>query len=257
MSNHHFYKYQGTGNDFIMIDNRSAQINWSDEQIIRLCDRHFGIGSDGLILIQHSQEADFEMVFFNPDASKSFCGNGSRCAVAFAHKLKMIGNECRFVAIDGIHTGKILKNEAVEISVQDVQVIEQIKNDYFIHTGSPHYIRYTTDLEKINLINEAHLIRYNDRFSEKGTNVNFVQHEKDHIKVRTYERGVEAETLSCGSGVTACALSFAHQHNDLNKIKVITRGGELIVHFIQDQNKFSQISLTGPAQLVFKGEVDV
>lgn len=252
-----FYKYQGTGNDFIVIDNRDSKKVFSTDWIKKVCDRHFGIGSDGLILIENAADSDFEMVFYNPDGSKSFCGNGSRCAMAFAAYLKIITTEGSFTAIDGKHMGKIISPLEVSISVKDVSSFENIGQDYFIHTGSPHYIIYVNDVDSIDIINDAHKIRYNTRFEKEGTNVNFVQILSEGIKVRTYERGVENETLSCGSGVTACALSYAIKNAEIKSCKVISKGGVLNVRFERENNSFSKIQLIGPAQFVFKGEIDV
>ncbi|MFZ5551598.1 MAG: diaminopimelate epimerase [Bacteroidota bacterium] len=251
-----FYKYQGTGNDFIMIDDRDKKFPRGDSALIqKMCDRKFGIGSDGLILLDNCSEADFELIFFNPDGSKSFCGNGSRCAVSFAQKLGITGNECSFKAIDGLHRGIIHPDGLVSISVKDVNGVEKDNIHFFIDTGSPHYIVYVNELDKLNIIGRAQTIRYSDRFKEAGTNVNFVQEGDGFIKVRTYERGVENETLSCGSGVTACALSYAVNHPGINDCLVETRGGNLKVSFISGENDtFTQVTLTGPAHFVYKGE---
>ncbi len=255
MSTFSFYKYQGTGNDFVLIDNRTKHFEGQNRKlIVQLCDRKFGIGSDGLILIQHSTEADFEMVFFNPDGSTSFCGNGSRCAVAFAHRLGLIGDSCTFKAIDGLHSARIMDTE-VEISIRDVSFSEVVSPPHFIHTGSPHYVAYVDKLDTFPLLEKARAIRYSAPFAEKGTNVNFVEIQSDRIRVRTYERGVEDETLSCGSGVTACALSFAIATQHPSPCRVETRGGLLQV-FYQSSNyrDFTGIFLRGPAEAVFKGE---
>lgn len=220
-----------------------------------MCDRKFGAGSDGFILVEKSKEADFEMVFFNPDGSKSFCGNGSRCVVAFAKMLGIIGDSCTFKAIDGLHTGKISADGSISISVKNISDVEKDNIHFFIDTGSPHYIVYVNDLDKVNIVSRAHTIRYSDRFKEAGTNVNFVQEVDNHIKVRTYERGVENETLSCGSGVTACALSFAIAHPGTNECLVETKGGMLKVNYISGENDtFTGVTLTGPAHFVYKGE---
>lgn len=253
-----FYKYQGTGNDFIIIDDREETFDVNNHSLIHfLCDRKFGIGSDGLILIRKHPKLDFAMIFFNPDASKSFCGNGSRCAVQFVTDQKMFPLHLfSFEAIDGNHTG-ISENGKVTVSVNNVKECVAEGNDYFLHTGSPHFIKYVNDLDKTEIIEEGRRIRYSEKYLPGGTNVNFVETENDHIKVRTYERGVENETLSCGSGVTASALSFALKKNCPSPVKVITKGGELEVRFKREGNSFSEITLTGPAQFVYKGEINV
>lgn len=197
------------------------------------------------------------MIFFNPDASKSFCGNGSRCAVQFVADQKMFSaNVFTFEAIDGDHTGKT-ENGKVTVSVNNVKECVAEGNDYFLHTGSPHYIKYVNDLDSVEIIEEGRKIRYSEKYLPGGTNVNFIEAGKEGIQVRTYERGVEDETLSCGSGVTAGALSYALKTNHPSPINVITKGGALEVHFKREGNQFSEIALTGPAQFVFKGEIHV
>lgn len=252
-----FYKYQGTGNDFIIIDDRSEEFDDTNIDLIqKLCHRKFGIGSDGLILIRNHSDLDFTMLFFNPDGSKSFCGNGSRCAVKFCYDLKIISDpQTKFEAIDGIHTGKMEK-DSVSISVNDLKECRKEGDDYFLHTGSPHYIHFDHEIEKINVVNEGRKIRYAETFSPGGTNVNFVENCGKFIKVRTYERGVENETLSCGSGVTASALCSAWVHEMPSPVSVVTPGGILKVDFKKENQKFSDIVLTGPAEMVFKGEIN-
>lgn len=253
-----FYKYQATGNDFILIDNRKHIFPKSEKNIRLLCNRKYGVGSDGLILIENSAEADFEMVFYNPDASQSFCGNGSRAAVKFAHYLGMAGHTLSFMAIDGKHMANI-KNNRIEIKMKDVTQYETGNGYYFISTGSPHHIEYKNNIDLINIVEEGKKIRYSNKYKPAGTNVNFVQIiDANHIYVRTYERGVENETLSCGTGVTACALSFALHTNIENKCTVKTKGGELEVSFKKNtKGSFTDIWLCGPAEFVFKGEIEV
>lgn len=251
----HFYKYQGTGNDFIMADNRDESISLSTEEIIHLCDRKFGIGSDGIILIEKSDEADFYMNFYNPDGSKSFCGNGSRCAVRFAQFLEVTSNIGSFIAIDGKHAF-VSNLEEVHIHMRDVFTTSKQGEHFIINTGSPHYIIYTDSLEDINVVEEGRKIRYNAEFKGEGINVNFVQEKSNKLFIRTYERGVEDETLSCGTGVTAAALSFGLRHPDKNELKVTTRGGELQVKWNRNEDgSFSEIYLCGPAQYVFDGHI--
>jgi len=253
-----FFKYHGTGNDFVMMDNRSGEFRLTKEQVIRLCDRHFGIGSDGLILVGNSEEADFDMDFFNPDASKSFCGNGSRCAVHFAQTLGMIEKTCTFKAIDGIHEA-VIDGPQVRIRMQDTGKLSNDGIDDVLHTGSPHFIRYVENVDSIDLQEMAKGIRFSEKYRAQGINVNLVQVTGPaSIKMRTYERGVEDETLSCGTGVTAAALSFGHRHPGVDKVEVSTRGGLLGVEFSAlNAGGFSNTWLSGPAQCVFEGEIEL
>ncbi len=254
-----FYKYQGTGNDFVVIDNRSLNFDKNNIELVkRMCDRKFGVGSDGLILIEEHAEYDFNMVFYNPDGSQSFCGNGSRCAVAFAQKLGMINQEARFNSTDGYHEAKILENGVVSLKMHNVYNVEIGQDYHFLNTGSPHYNIFKTEVEHMDVVKEGREVRYNDRFKEEGTNVNFIQPQGEGIRVRTYERGVENETLSCGTGVTACALSWAIQ-NELSsgEVQVIAQGGQLSVSFQKQNDSFEDIWLTGPATFVFEGNIEL
>lgn len=252
-----FYKYQGTGNDFIMLDNREGQISLTKEQIVRLCDRKFGVGSDGVILIEKSDDTLFYMNFFNPDGSQSFCGNGSRCAVNFAKELGIHGNTKAFTAIDGIHEFDF-SDDVVKIKMKDVNQVKQLGSDFVLHTGSPHFVKYVSDPSDIDIINEARKIRYSDDFKAEGINVNFVSENKDHITMRTYERGVEDETLSCGTGVTAAALSYALRHPGTSRVDVITRGGKLEVRMNScGARQFTDIWLCGPAAFVYSGVIEI
>jgi diaminopimelate epimerase len=256
-----FTKYHGTGNDFIMIDNRDLRFDLNSQQIQHLCDRHFGIGSDGLILIEpprhHGQ--DFYMNFYNPDGSSSFCGNGSRCAVKFASELGMIAESCSFAAIDGPHEATLSKNE-IAVKMKDVyEIVHRGDGAYFLNTGSPHYVQIVRSVEQIDIHSEAKPIRYHEDFAPSGTNVNFIEKLSNNmIRMRTFERGVEDETLSCGTGVTAAAIVFAiHEQLD-GEIQVHTRGGELAVSFDKNiKNHFSNIFLKGPAKKVFSGTISV
>lgn len=250
-----FSKYQGTGNDFILIDNRSGKfINNKIDFARKWCDRRFGIGSDGLIFIEGSVYADFKVDFYNPDGSQSFCGNGSRCAVRFAIEIGVSSkSELSFEAIDGLHKAKLLDND-ISILMKDVTEVKTIVADYFIHTGSPHYISFDEKQEK-DIIEFGKKIRYSDEYKPGGTNVNLVHTiSGNHIQVKTYERGVEDETFSCGTGVTACALAYAEKNN-LKDGTVITdvRGGRLNVKFESYANGYRNIWLTGPAEYVFEG----
>ena len=254
-----FYKYQGTGNDFVMIDNRELLLDKNDISIAKqLCDRRFGIGADGLILIENHSKADFDMIYFNGDGTQSFCGNGSRCAVAFANFLGIINTETTFNAIDGIHDATF-NNEKVELKMGNVSSVEKEEDYFFIHTGSPHYIEYRDDISNLDIVTEAHKIRYNDRFKEEGTNVNYVQKQSDNsLKMRTYERGVEGETLSCGTGATAVALSGTINYQLSSPISIHVPGGELSIKFNQvSEEKFDNIWLIGPAVQVFEGVVEI
>ncbi|MCX6251566.1 MAG: diaminopimelate epimerase [Bacteroidetes bacterium] len=256
-----FYKYHGTGNDFILVDNRSYRWKPATEQVAFLCDRHFGIGADGLILLNEKEGFDFEMFFFNSDGKEStMCGNGGRCITAFAHKLSIIGADAKFFAIDGEHVSRILEhsNETIVVSLKmkDVVVDEIIADHHFMNTGSPHYVSFVKDVAGMDVVSKAHLIRYGERFSEEGTNIDFVEIQKDKLFVRTYERGVEDETLSCGTGVTAAALAVAIKNPDNpGYYRVLTKGGQLKVRFTQTGTSFTDIWLEGPAKFIYKGEV--
>jgi diaminopimelate epimerase len=255
-----FVKYQGTGNDFIVVDNRDGQFKPVREEIIRLCDRHFGIGSDGLILIEHSDTADFYMNFFNPDASRSFCGNGSRCAVHFFRTLvPALPPRIRFEAIDGLHEGQI-EREEIQIRMKDVnEVLYLSEEDRYVHTGSPHFIRFTNGLTGREIIHDARLVRYAHEWQPDGVNVNFAEIISDGtLFIRTYERGVENETLSCGTGVTACALAYSAKTGYAGPVRVKTPGGDLSVRFDQQSGAgFTNIWLCGPATAVFNGSIDL
>ena len=253
-----FYKYQGTGNDFVMIDNRGKRlVNPENTELIRLmCDRKFGIGADGLILLQDLEGYDFEMIYFNADGrTSSMCGNGGRCIAAFANYLGVVKNDCFFMAIDGEHDAKI-KGDYVELKMSDVNNIE-IGDDYFLlDTGSPHYVVFVEDLDDINVVDLGQMIRYKERFKKEGINVNFVEKGTDKLLIGTYERGVEDETLSCGTGVTAAALSFAVNNSKTtdNQVNIQSKGGDLTVSFqkVSDRH-FTDIWLGGKAQQVFSG----
>jgi diaminopimelate epimerase len=255
-----FYKYQGTGNDFIMINNFDGAWNeLSISTIQQLCDRKFGIGADGLIKINQHPEFDFEMDYYNADGSKSFCGNGARCSVAFAQKLGIISQETSFLAIDGKHEAS-LNDAVISLRMNDVSSIQVENSDFILNTGSPHYIRYVSHVKNENMHEIGKNIRYSERFLKEGINVNLVEEvSPKQISVRTYERGVESETLSCGTGVTAAVLATAHKNSYTGeqKLNVETLGGNLSVSFQFDSNSFTEIYLEGPALFVFKGEVNV
>lgn len=249
-----FFKYQGTGNDFVIVDDRSKTFPVSQGLISKICSRRFGIGADGLILLQNHSEFDFQMIYFNSDgAESSMCGNGGRCIVAFAKHLGIINEKTNFLAIDGAHEA-VINDEVVSLKMSDVLEVEEGDDYYYLNTGSPHYVSFTDDVAQLSLVEDARKIRYNSRFKLEGTNVNYVASLNDGIKVRTYERGVEDETLSCGTGVTACAIaSFLKINNDQDQWTVETEGGELEVSFDVVNTSFTNIWLTGKAVLVYKG----
>lgn len=256
-----FHKYQGTGNDFIMIDNRALGLNKQQNELVKkLCDRRFGIGADGLILLQDKEGYDFEMVYFNSDGNEStMCGNGGRCLIKFANYLGVIMDTCKFLAIDGDHDGEVLPGGTVSLKMKDVEGVEQQEDDFILNTGSPHYVSFVNEVQRFNVFNEARKIRYNTRFEKDGINVNFVEKKSaSEIFVRTYERGVEDETLSCGTGVVASALSFAAKNGQiLQQVYIQTLGGNLEVKFETAGRGFRNIYLVGPAERVFEGEVEV
>ncbi|MCU0360084.1 MAG: diaminopimelate epimerase [Bacteroidia bacterium] len=256
-----FHKFQGTGNDFVMLDNRKGQLQLTEAQLKFLCSRRFGIGADGLILIELEPGADFKMVYYNSNGKpSSMCGNGGRCIVAYANQLGMIQDKTKFIATDGLHEAVLLPDNLVSLKMADVRLVEKHSDYYFLNTGSPHVVKFTDSLEQFPVIEEARKIRYNDRFTEAGTNVNFIQKHNDALFVRTYERGVEDETYSCGTGVTAAALvaSLEGLATSKNYCDIATLGGKLKVSFekVLDQN-FYNIWLTGPAEFVFRGEIEL
>ncbi|HEX8547376.1 MAG TPA: diaminopimelate epimerase [Cytophagaceae bacterium] len=252
-----FYKYQGTGNDFILIDNRTAEFDSQDTELVKkLCDRRYGIGADGLILLEDCLGFDFQMVYFNSDGNQSsMCGNGGRCIVQFAKDMGVIKKETTFRAIDGEHDA-FIENELVHLKMIDVSGIERIGNDFYLNTGSPHYVKAVENIKDFAVYNEGYAIRNNDRFRQEGTNVNFVEPTSDALWVRTFERGVEDETYSCGTGVTAAALASSF-NGAQSPVKIKTLGGDLQVSFKKEGEKFTNIYLVGPAKQVFRGSVEV
>lgn len=255
-----FDKYHGTGNDFIMIDDRSGTFPAEDSALIlSLCSRRFGIGADGLILLQEYKGLDFGMVYFNADGKESsMCGNGGRCILAFARKLGIVDSEATFMAIDGLHKGNFM-GEIINLQMQDVDNIEHEGPDIILDTGSPHYVVFGIMDNYDHLINEAKKIRFAPKFEKEGINVNYVHGlSNGSIKVRTYERGVEDETYSCGTGVVASAIaSYDAGIVDTEKIQIHALGGILEVGFEKGQNHvYSNIWLSGPAQYVFSGEIE-
>ncbi|MFZ4059249.1 MAG: diaminopimelate epimerase [Ferruginibacter sp.] len=256
-----FYKYQGTGNDFIILDNYfNTTPQLSEKQIRRLCDRHFGIGADGLMYLNKKEKYDFEMVYYNADGKpSSMCGNGGRCLVKFAFHSGIIKSTYHFIAVDGDHEAEVDIDGIVSLKMQDVHGVTTTSGHSILNTGSPHLIKFATDVKDIDVLETGRSIRFSKQFEEEGINVNFVENiGEDAIYVRTYERGVEDETLSCGTGVTAAALLSAHNECGFNTVEVKTPGGNLSVEFDkEDDNNFTNIWLCGPAEYVFKGEINI
>ncbi|RXK85937.1 diaminopimelate epimerase [Filimonas effusa] len=255
----HFFKYQGTGNDFIIIDNRDGKVHFSTEQVKHMCDRRFGIGADGLMLLNTREGYDFEMKYYNADGREStMCGNGGRCLVKFAHHRGISRNKYHFIAIDGPHDATIEDNRWVHLKMKDVDGLQHNYTDTILNTGSPHYVKPVSDIRHYDVVGEGKAIRYNETYAQEGINVNFVEEQAKGIYVRTYERGVEDETLSCGTGVTASALVFAHNENGFNRVEIQTPGGRLAVEFEKKgEAQFENIWLCGPANFVFSGTINI
>lgn len=257
-----FYKYQGTGNDFIIADNRNGEYNFlSSEMILQLCDRHFGIGADGLMLLQEKAGYDFEMKYYNADGKLgSMCGNGGRCITLFANHIGINKTNFHFLASDGPHKSTIRPNGIIALKMKDVSGIKKYKDDFLVDTGSPHLIRFVRDLELQDMVSKGKDTRYSKEFAAEGINVNFIELDKDEqsVHIRTYERGVENETLSCGTGATAAALVCFHNENGFNDVHVKTKGGTLQIEYdrVSDQ-QFQNIWLCGPAQKVFEVQIDL
>ncbi len=264
----HFYKYQATGNDFVVIDNRAAVYDLTSDQIRVICDRRFGVGADGLMLLEKHPDAHFNLRYFNSDGSQSLCGNGSRAAVKMAALLGVVNRKASFEAYDGLHEAEIEDDGTVRLKMNDVESVEIHGEDFFINTGSPHFIRFVDDVGNYPVFEEGREVRYSTPFAPAGTNVNFVELGAGNaIFVRTYERGVEDETLSCGTGVTAAALA-ASMRGYASPIAISTKGGNLWVEFKTSQRLtpaatsdksvvFHDIFLIGPAKLVFEGDLEL
>ena len=256
----HFYKYQGTGNDFVILDNR----NWiysslTQEQIRLLCDRRFGIGADGLMLLNPKLDYDFEMKYYNADGREStMCGNGGRCMVMFAYHLGIRTDKYFFAAADGEHEAEIDDDGTISLKMMDVAAFHEDRGDYILDTGSPHYVKIVSDVMDYDVFEKGMDIRYSAEFAKEGINVNFVEQKKpDEIIVRTYERGVEDETLSCGTGVVASAIICHHNEVGYNDVTVITKGGRLVVEFDRINDSYKNIWLCGPAEKVFEGDMEI
>ena len=258
----HFYKYQGTGNDFILADNRKNEYaSLTTAQINHLCNRRFGIGADGLMLLNEKDGVDFEMKYYNADGKEgSMCGNGGRCITKFAYHLGIHRDVYRFIASDGLHEAEIDMDGIVSLKMKDVKIIRKFHNDFILDTGSPHYIKFVSNVMDMDVFKKGSEIRNSKEFVEEGINVNFVeqQSEVDKIVVRTFERGVEDETYSCGTGVTAAALVSFHNENGFNEVEVKTLGGTLSVEYDKtNDNSFENIWLCGPAEKVYEGSVEI
>ncbi|MDG1135506.1 MAG: diaminopimelate epimerase [Bacteroidales bacterium] len=262
-----FSKFEGNGNDFIIIDNIDGRLNLTSKEVQFLCDRRYGIGADGLILLNYFESSDFEMVYYNSDGNiGSMCGNGGRCIAAFTHMNNIAGENQSFIAFDGCHEAIILgKNNTnmewdIKLKLSKVTGVEENDGNYLINTGSPHYVKFVKDISDIDVEEEGRKIRYNNMFSPDGTNVNFVELGSDNIFVRTYERGVEKETLSCGTGVTASAIASFLVHG-ISDTSVNTKGGDFNVSFIHSKeggkDVFDEIWLRGPVKFVFSGDIKI
>ncbi|MCB9257284.1 MAG: diaminopimelate epimerase [Chitinophagales bacterium] len=250
-----FAKYQGAGNDFVLIDNRQKLFPEGNSVLInKLCDRRFGIGADGLILLENKDSYHFSMVYYNSDGREStMCGNGGRCLVAFARHLGIEFTEAKFSAIDGDHYAFIDENNLVHLGMMDVDSIEQInEQDYFLNTGSPHYVRIVDEFPD-NFEAVAKQVRHSKRFDKEGVNVNFIKLNSEGLIIRTFERGVEGETLACGTGAVAAAI-VASRFIPSKSIAVKALGGNLQVSF---EKHFRKVVLTGPAEYVFEGSISI
>jgi diaminopimelate epimerase len=254
----HFHKYQATGNDFVIIDNRDNALTLTPEQVARICDRRLGVGADGVILIEAHASLNFNLNYYNSDGSQSLCGNGSRAAVQFASRLGLVNGKSRFNAFDGEHSAELLNSEIVRLKMNPVKDVKTSGDDYFINTGSPHLVKFVEEIDDYPVLEEGRAIRYSEAYKPAGTNVNFASLRNNNtLFVRTYERGVESETLSCGTGVTAAALAASYRGYK-SPITINTLGGELSVEFKSGQDgTFSDIYLIGPAKLVFEGDLEL
>ena len=257
----HFYKYQGTGNDFVMIDNRTEFFPKNNNELIaHLCDRRFGIGGDGLILLENDPEADFKMVYYNSDGNQStMCGNGGRCLVAFAKKLNVIDTKAVFNAVDGLHHAAIDKDQIVSLQMIDVTAVHKQQDYTFLNTGSPHHVQLVSDLENYNVKENGAAIRYGALYGTAGSNINFVkQIDESSFALRTYERGVEDETLACGTGATAVAIAMnATGATKQTAIDIAVEGGKLRVSFTKEGDHYTNVFLIGPATFVFEGTITI
>jgi diaminopimelate epimerase len=256
-----FYKYQGAGNDFVIMDNRNGMYNsLTREQVAFLCNRRFGIGGDGLMLLNNHPDYDFEMIYYNSDGRESsMCGNGGRCLVKFAYDRGIVKDSYRFLAVDGEHEASLREDGIVSLKMNDVNEVRYDHGDFILNTGSPHFVQLTNDVMHLDVYKKGQQIRYSREFEKDGINVNFVEQTEmaDKIIVRTYERGVEDETLSCGTGVTAAALVCSHNDNGFNRVEVQTKGGFLSVEYDKIGDTYKNVWLNGPAVKVFEGNTEI
>lgn len=254
-----FYKYHGAGNDFVVIDNRDGNFDGKYHNLIEaICHRQFSVGADGLMLLENAEGYDFKMKYFNSDGYEaSMCGNGGRCIVAFAKKLGLITDYAKFIASDGPHEAYITGDGLVDLHMTDVEKVDAVADGYFLNTGVPHLVHFVDDLNLVDVNIEGRQLRWDARFQPDGTNVNFVKAEGNQLTVYTYERGVEAETLACGTGITASALSAAVKAQlSQGEYNIVAKGGELSVKFKKEGDKFVDIWLKGPAKMAYKGELE-
>lgn len=257
----HFHKYHGAGNDFILLNNFTGQTHLSSEQIAFICNRHFGVGADGLIEIRRSEHYDFKMIYYNSNGLiGSMCGNGGRAATAFANQQQIVGTACAFEAYDGVHYAQIIENidnrSVVRLSMKDIEMYDINDNRLIINTGSPHYVAICDNLAAIDIHKSGKKIRYDKSISKEGVNVNFLENTSDGLFLRTYERGVENETLSCGTGVTAAAIAANLWFGTASSV-IHTKGGQLKVSLERDGTAFRNITLEGPAEFVFSGQISL
>lgn len=259
-----FSKYSGAGNDFILIDNREGGFDADSGLIEKMCARQIAVGADGLILLENSDQADIRMRYFNADGGEAeMCGNGSRCLIAFARKLGIVKDEYSFQTMERVLKARV-KGDAISIQMGevldtllniDIEVDARKCTVHFTNTGVPHTILFVDDLDQIDLDGTGGKIRFHQRFQPKGTNVDFVTKTgKNSVAMRVYERGVEGETLACGTGVTAAGIIANLVHNVKPPVKVAVRSGDtLTVDFKKSDDKFSDVVLTGPATLIYDG----
>lgn len=262
MTSLNFQKYQGAGNDFIVIDDLESSFDEDDTVLVRrLCDRRYGIGADGLMLLRKHPNYDFQMIYFNADGHHgSMCGNGARCIVAFAKHKGLITDKTAFLAADGVHHAAINPSgDWVNLQMTDVNTVARDKEAYIINTGSPHYVCLVKGLADFPVYEHGQIIRNSESYRTEGINVNFVEQDTDGYFVRTYERGVEDETLACGTGATAAAIAMAIHRQQEGRIntRIRVKGGELTIRFKRTDSRFSDIWLEGPAKHVFQGEISI
>ncbi|HNQ68171.1 MAG TPA: diaminopimelate epimerase [Bacteroidales bacterium] len=253
-----FSKYQGAGNDFIIIDCRNNEIKLTEEQIKLLCDRRFGIGADGMMTIYDSLLADFAMKYYNSNGKEaSMCGNGGRCIAKYAVDNNIAKTRMVFSAFDGLHSA-FVSDEKIQLSMADVKDIHTFEDGFFLNTGSPHFVKIVDDINKVNVRTEGLKLANDKRFAPERTNVNFIDIENNTIRIATYERGVEDETLACGTGAVAAAIvAIKHKYTNITPVKLLAKGGTLFVNFIKLDDTFTNIVLIGPAEFVFSGKFDL